>query len=296
MIRRFAAGTVLAVGLVISLTGCLGDTGNKVDEAGKNLKLTAAQVLGKAAEETGTVDSFKADFTMQISGSSDGNLTASGAMRYRTKPDLAYGMRFDQMTAAGKSMNGTEYLLVDRAMYMKIPMLTELGGSAAKPWLKISLDELGQKSGLNLDEMLKQSKQMDPVQNTKMLTASKDVREVGKETVDGVETTHYTGTYRMEDAIAKLPADQQEALRKSYADAGMDSMSFDLWVDGKQLPRKLAMKSQQATSGTMNITMTYRDYGKPVEVTAPPASQTTDFAEMMKNFGGAGGGAGLPGA
>jgi hypothetical protein len=291
----------MAVGLAISLTGCLGDTGNKVDEAGKNLKLTAAQVLGKAAEETSSVDTFKADFTMQVSGASDGNVSASGGMQYRTKPDLAYSMKFDKMTVSGtstngsQSMNGTEYLLVGRAMYMKIPMLSQLGGGAAKPWLKISLDELGKQSGMNIDEMLKQSQQMDPVQNTKMLTASKDVREVGKESVDGVETTHYTGTYRMEDAIAKLPADQQEALRKTYTEAGMDSMSFDLWVDGKQLPRKLAMKSPQTSDGTMNITMTYRDYGKPVQITEPPASETTDFSEMLKNLGGGAGG-GLPGA
>ncbi|TMR05401.1 hypothetical protein ETD83_06790 [Actinomadura soli] len=289
MIRRFAVGTALATCFALSLTGCLGDAGNKVDEAGENLKLSAAQVLGKAAEKTGSVDSFKADLSMQVSGSSEGNVTASGQMQYRTKPDLAYSMRFDQMSVGGQSMGGMEYVLVSRTMYMKIPMLSQLGGgSAAKPWLRISLDELGRKSGMNIDELLQQSQQMDPVQNTKMLTASKDVREVGKETVNGVETTHYTGTYRMEDAISKLPAESQEALRKSYADSGMQNMTFDLWVDGEQLPRKLAMKSQQTADGVMNMTMTYRDYGKPVEIAAPPASETTDFSQMLNGLGGGG--------
>ncbi|MFI0484175.1 hypothetical protein [Actinomadura sp. 9N215] len=294
MIRRFAAGTALATGLALSLTGCLGDAGNKVDEAGKNLKLSAAQVLGKTAENTGQVDSFKADLSMQMTGSSEGNVSATGQMQYRTKPDLAYSMGFDQMTVGGKSMGGMEYVLVNRTMYMKIPMLSQLGaGSAAKPWLKISLDELGKKSGMNLEQLLQQSQQMDPVQNTKMLTASKDVREVGKETVDGVQTTHYTGTYRMEDALSKLPAETRETLRKSYAGSGMQNMNFDLWVDDKQFPRKLAMKSGQTTAGVMNMTMTYRDYGKPVEITAPPESQTTDFSQMLNGLGGGGA---LPGS
>ncbi|RFS86137.1 LppX_LprAFG lipoprotein [Actinomadura spongiicola] len=296
MIRRFAAGTVLATGLALSLTGCLGDAGNKVDEAGKNLKLSAAQVLGKTAENTGRADSFKAELSLEVTGSSEGNVSATGGMQYRSKPDLAYSMSFDKMTVGAQSMGGMQYVLVDRTMYMKIPMLSQLGagtGAANKPWLKISLDELGQRSGMNIDELLKQSQQMDPVQNTKMLTASKDAREVGKETIGGVETTHYTGTYQMEDAIAKLTPEQQQAVRKNYSELGMGTMSFDLWVDDEQLPRKLAMKSPQTAQGAMSISMTYRDYGKPVVVTAPPANEVTDLSKMLNGLGGGGG---LPGS
>ena len=291
MIRRFVAGTALATGVALSLTGCLGDAGGKVDEAGKNLKLTAAQVLGKAAQKTGDISSFKADMSMQMAGTSGGDLTMNGTMQYRTKPDLAYSMNFAEMKMAGKSMGGMEQRLVGRAMYMKMPMLSQLGGGAsAKPWIKISLDELGKQSGMNIDQLLQQSRQMDPVQNTKMLTASKDVREVGKETVNGVETTHYTGTYRMEDAIAKLSPEMQETYRKNATTSGMESMNFDLWVDGRQLPQQLKMTSDQTGDGTLDMTMKYRDYGKPVDVAEPPADQVTDFAAMMRQLGGALGG------
>ncbi|TYB48648.1 LppX_LprAFG lipoprotein [Actinomadura chibensis] len=290
MIRRFAVGTALATGLALSLTGCLGDTGNKVDEAGKNLKLTAAQVLGKTAEKTGTADSFKAELSMRVSGSGAGDVTATGNMQYRTKPDLAYSMNFDTMTVGGKSTGGMQQVLVGRTMYMKMPMLSQLGGATgAKPWIKISLDDLGKKSGMNFDQLLKQSQQMDPVQNTKMLTASKDAREVGKETVDGVETTHYTGTYRVEDAIAKLPADSQETFRKNLGTTGLDAMNFDLWVDGQQLPRKMALKSKQGAQSAMDLTMTYRDFGKPVQISAPPESEVTDFGQLLNGLGGGGG-------
>lgn len=292
MIRRFAAATALATGLALSMTGCLGDAGQKVDEAGKNIKLSAAQVLGKAAEKTGDVSSFKADMSMRMAGAADGDVSMNGTMQYRTKPDLAYSMNFTDMTAAGKSMGGMEQRLVGRNMYMKMPMLSALGGNAsAKPWIKLSLDELGKQSGMNIEELLQQSRQMDPVQNTKMLTASKDAREVGKETLDGVETTHYTGTYRMEDAIAKLSPEMREAYRKNLATTGMQSMHFDLWVDGQQLPRQMKMKSAQTSEGTMTMTMKYHDFGKPVDITEPPADQVTDFAEIMSKLGGGLGGA-----
>ncbi|QKW39347.1 hypothetical protein HUT06_39335 [Actinomadura sp. NAK00032] len=285
MIRRFAAGTALATGLALSLTGCLGDAGNKVDEAGKNIKLTAAQVLGKAAEKTGDINSFKADMSMQMAGTSQGDMTMDGTMQYRTKPDIAYSMNFQNMTVAGKSMGGMEQRLVGGAMYMKMPALSQLPGGASKPWIKVSLDELSKQSGMNLDQMLQQSRQMDPVQNTKMLTASKDAREVGEETVGGVKTTHYTGTYRMEDAIAKLPPEQQEAYRKTLAQVGMQNMHFDLWVDGQQLPRQMIMKTAQGAQGTMTVTTSYREFGKPVQIDEPPASQVTDFSELMGKLG-----------
>lgn len=291
MIRRFVTGVALATGLALSLTGCLGGAGDKVGEAGENLKLTAAQVLGKAAEKTGQLDSFKAEMSMEMTGTSQGDISMTGQMQYRLKPELAYSMKFDQMSVAGQTMSGMEQILVGRTFYMKMPGLNQLGGNPSKPWMKLSLDELGRQSGMNLDQLLQQSQQMDPVQNTKMLTASKDAREVGKETVDGVKTTHYTGTYRIEDAIGQLPADQQEMIRKGYAQSGLDDMQFDLWVDDQQLPRKMAMKSQQTADGVMNMTIKYRDFGKPVNIAEPPASQVTDFSEMLRNPGG-----GLPGS
>jgi len=307
MIRRFAAGTAVATGLALSLTGCLGSGNDKAGggSGGGAIQLTAAQVLDKAAQKTGATDSFKADMSMQAS-TSEGNMNMSGTMQYRTKPDLAFSMNFANMSMGGKSMGGMQQILVGKTMYMKMPMLQQLsqmGGNKTqmKPWIKISLAEIGQKAGLNLDQLMEQSRQMDPVQNTKMLTSSKDVKEVGKETVDGVQTTHYRGTYKMADAIAKLTPEQRQAYEKLMAKsggAGSQAMPFDLWVDGQQLPKKMTMNMAMTATEKMNMTMTYRDYGKPVNITAPPADQVTDFSELMKNIPGAGSGAGngIPGA
>ncbi|QFG23865.1 DUF6612 family protein [Actinomadura sp. WMMB 499] len=289
MIRRFAAGTALVTGLTLSLTGCFGDTGDKVSQAGENLKLSAAQVLGKSAEKTGQLDSFQADIDMTMSAP-DGNVKMAGSMQYQLKPQLAYSMKFDEMSVGGQSMGGMEQILVDRTMYMKMPMLSQLPGGPSKPWMKISLEEVGKASGMNLDQLMQQSQQMDPVANMEKLTASKDVREVGKENVNGVETTHYAGTYQMSEAIAELPADQQEAARKSIAESGIESMKFDVWVDGESLPQKMTMSTPSSAAGAMQMTMTYRDYGKPVQVAAPPANQVTDMAEMMQAMGGGLGG------
>ncbi|GAA0549004.1 DUF1396 domain-containing protein [Actinomadura livida] len=288
MIRRFAIGVALATGLALSLSGCLGDADDKVGEAGEKLELTAAQVLGKAAEETGKADSFQADLVLEVSGSPEGDISQNGTMKYQRKPELATSLLFEEMSVGGQSMSGGEHRLVGQNIYVKLPVRADGGGvQTAKPWIKISLDEADKKTGVGLGPLLQQTREMDPVQNTRLLTASKDVKKVGEETVGGVKTTRYTGTYRMEDALAQVPVNLREAHRKSADEAGLTDMRFDLWVDDERLPRKLETKADR-TTGSMHMTITYRDYGKPVDITEPPADQITDMGAML--------GGGLPGS
>lgn len=46
----------------------------------------------------------------------------------------------------------------------------------------------------------------NPLAQTQMLAAAKDVRTVGTQEVDGVQTTHYTGSYPPSAGLAKLSA------------------------------------------------------------------------------------------
>ncbi|MBC6461381.1 LppX_LprAFG lipoprotein [Actinomadura sp. HBU206391] len=281
MIRRFVAGTAVSAALALSLTGCLGeDSGGKAD-LGNTVNLSAAQALLKTSQKAGEITSFKADVSVESGGTGAENVKASGTAQYRLKPTLGFTMTFNQMNVGGESMAGMEQVLVDKTLYMKLPMLGEVG--SGKPWVKIPLDTIGKASGLNMDQMLQQSQQMDPVQSTKQLTASKDVREVGKETIDGVQTTHFTGTYSVADATAKLEPAQQEAAKKAAQVTGLDKMAFDLWVDGQQLPRKMALKSAPGAKTPMSVTVVYRDYGQPVTISAPPASEVGEFGDLLQN-------------
>ena len=283
MNRRFAAVGAAGAVLTLSLSGCLGDSGTSGGASGGAgagaVRLTAAEALAKTSEKTDQVDSFKANLSMDSAGGV-GNLKASGTMLYRAKPSVAFSMVFNQMNVAGRSMGGMQEVLVDKTIYMKIPMLSQMSGG--KPWIRVSLADLGQKTGMNFDELLQQAQQMNPVQTTKMMTASKDAREVGKETIDGVATTHYTGTYDVTQAVTKLDPQQREAFQKAAKDSGMSTMAFDVWVDGQQLPRKMMLKTAPGAKTPLAITVTYRDFGQPVSISAPPAGEVTDLSQVMK--------------
>ncbi|WP_067812232.1 hypothetical protein [Actinomadura kijaniata] len=274
MIRRFAAGTAVATGLTLALTGCLGEAKNTAGEAGENIRLTAAQVLGKAADKTAQTDTFKAEVTV------DGKLTQGSmnmkmTMETRLRPEVAMRMVTSPTSVAGQTVPGMEMRLVGDAMYMKMPQMAARNGG--KPWARISLDAVGQAAGgVNYRQLLDQAKQQSPADQVKMFTTSKDVQQVGTETVDGVRTTHYKGTYNPQEALTKLDPQSRQAMERTYAQLGTTAIPFDLWVGDDSLPRKMTM-SMQTAMGTMSTTALYRDYGKPIQVAVPPASEVGDM-------------------
>lgn len=60
---------------------------------------------------------------------------------------------------------------------------------------------------------------------------------------------------------------------------------MDMWVDGQDHTKQVRMRGD-ADKGPLDLTFTFLDFDKPVKVTAPPAKDTADLAEMMKGLQG----------
>ena len=277
MISRLATGTAVGTALVLSLTGCLGDTGTKGaggsgGTAGRAGDLTAVQALDRSSQKSGKPDSVAIDAT--IDGTIADRAVKShtvGKLRFRPTPAESNTTIARTAGSAGGAGTRTQIVVVDGVLYVNNPALTRVSGG--KPWLRISLKDLGNKAGIDFDAAVKQAQQYNPADQTKLFTASKDVHTVGTETVDGVRTTHYAGTLSAKDVEAKFDAKTRERLQQP----GTDKVAFDVWVDGDSLLRKLVSKT--GPSGRpLNTTILFRDYGKPVTITAPPASEVGEFS------------------
>ncbi|MFF5258937.1 hypothetical protein ACFY4C_08310 [Actinomadura viridis] len=280
MIRRFVAGTAMATGLALALTGCLGEAKEKAGEAGGAIKMSAAQMLGKAAEKTGQNDTFKTDMTVD-SKLQQGAMKMRTVMETRLRPEVAMKMKVDPMTVGGRNIPGYEARLIGPTMYMNMPALAAANGG--KPWSRISLNDVGgQAGGLDLGKMLDQAKQQSPAEQTRMFTASKDVREVGTETVGGVKTRHFTGTVTPQEALAKLDPENRKVMEGLFQQIGGKAYNFDLWVGDDDLPRKV-ITTMDTSMGQVTSTAIYSDYGKPVNVVAPPEAEVGDFKMPSMN-------------
>ncbi|MFG1998903.1 LppX_LprAFG lipoprotein [Spirillospora sp. NPDC048911] len=275
MKRRFAVvagGT--AVGAALLVSGCNGDdTGANTD----NMKLTAAQALTKASDKTGQADTFKADLTVTDTGDGGGKIHATG--QFRLKPTLTFSAQLDEVSRGGSAVPGIkgQAIFTGDTLYAKVPQLARFVANG-KPWVKIDVNKLGQTTGFDVKSLIDQVQKVSPAEQTKMFTASKDVRRVGQESVDGVKTTHYTGTVTVQDALNRLDAQARQKVQNWFPKSGAnEKINFDLWTDKDGLPRKLESKgSSGQNSGT--VTVLYSDYGKRVSVNAPPADQTGELS------------------
>ena len=110
----------------------------------------------------------------------------------------------------------------------------------------------------------------DPLAMLKALSGSEEVDEVGTETVNGIATTHYEVDLDL-TAIGELSAQNGgTSLPPGAADA-IDEATADIWIDELDLPRRMQMRLEGQGMDFL-FSLDFLDYGKPVEVVAPPAS------------------------
>ena len=244
-------------------------------------KMTPAAAVAKAAKNTEDITSFR--YRMKGKVPEQGRVEAEASMRI--KPSVAMTMK---MTVPDQGAKGTmEIRLVDKAMYIggNADMTKEMDG---KTWIKFDMSALGDK---NLGATTPGAGQADqnPATESTFLTGAKNVKKVGTETVDGVKTTHYSGTVTVADLRAsfkdetKAVREQREKSLQQYEKLGVDKLTMDMWVDGQDHTKQFRMQGA-ADKGPLDMTITFLDYNKPVTVAAPPAKDTADLAEMMKGL------------
>ncbi|GGW91236.1 DUF1396 domain-containing protein [Streptomyces lomondensis] len=245
-------------------------------------EMTPAAAVAKAAKNTEDITSLR----YRMSGTAPGSGQLKGEASMRLKPSIAMSMK---VSASGEPATAgeAEIRLVDKAMYIGggAEMAKEMDG---KTWIKFDLS--GSDAGKELDQMGSASQaEQNPAAESTFLTGAKDVKKVGSEKVDGVETTHYTGTVTLADlrtSLKKEDADTRERREKSikqYEKMGIDKLTMDMWVDGDDHTKQFRMKGD-AAKGPLDMTITFLDYNKPVTITAPPAKDVADLAEMFKDL------------
>ena len=172
------------------------------------------------------------------------------------------------LTASGRNITMDE-VLKGWTIYMKSPLFSSQLPSG-KTWMSIDLQKAGNKLGLNTDEFTQQ----DPTDLLGALQKAGSVKKVGTETIDGVDTTHYSVTVD----LAKAPNGAK--LEKL---ANLKSLPVDVWVDGNNQVRRLTESYTATSSGqsvATNMQIDLSNYGEQVNVQVPSANDTVDMTSL----------------
>ncbi len=121
------------------------------------------------------------------------------------------------------------------------------------------------------------------------------VTEVGRESVRGVETTHYRIVIDLETAAESLPDEERAELEAELPGGITGELPVEVWMDDNDLLRRLLVdldadsmgfEADADDFGSASLEFEIFDVGEPVAIEAPPADEVVSADELGFGFGG----------
>jgi hypothetical protein len=261
------AGTVRAAWYLIALAGVgVLTAGCGTVHAGQSTSATLASAVSKTAAQTARIEITTATQAPGMSIS----FTETGEFDFaRSRGMITMASPFDM----------TELFLPPR-VYIKF---SGMGSSLphGKTWAVVD----GGTSG-SVDSMLGPFGSGDnPADMLASLTAvAGSERILGTTRVRGVLTTEYQVNIDPSKMAAKVPASERAGFRQFAQSFGQGAIPVDVWVDSQNQVRQVRLSLHTPAGagipGNTRVTMTvdFYDFGVPVLVSAPPASQVTSMS------------------
>ena len=258
-------------------------------------KQPPSAAINRAAYVSSTAPGYKIAMALRESSASLGQFTITGNGAFNLIPRLEGSMTmhlgFPTAASAGLGNLQMQAVLVPGTIYMKLP--TQLAGRipGGKPWLQITLSQLGKLSGVpGVASLVNSSSSLsNPGQYLQFLraTASGTVKDLGQANVGGVKTTHYHGVVDVAKLPNVVPASQRPAIQQFAAalrSRGTTQLPLDVWIDSGHLVRRLVMTYTTVVNGehaNVALQTDFVQYGPQPAPTVPPASQTESFLALI---------------
>lgn len=262
----------LSLSLLLVAPACGGDSGNDSATDASSTSSPDPSESGSPSEstptddETGSTAGGELDRDTLIPAITDA-MTKAGSVKIDAMVDVGgQSLRIDGSQRIGKSAQDTalkmslsgpglkgQLVLVDSVLYI------DLGQPTGGKFVRVDLT----KDGPAREQFGGLLKSADTAASVEALQGVlQQVKVVGTEQVDGVQTTHYRLTVDTRAALTEqqLPPEQTQGLPKT--------LSYDMFVDEDNLLRKMTVEL-----GPASTTFSLSEWGEPVDISTPPKSK-----------------------
>ncbi len=183
-----------------------------------------------------------------------------------------------------------ELRMVPPDLYAHLPAAAANLLGITKPWISVNVDTLAKaKLGGSFSQLMSASSTW-AVALAALKAVSSKVTVVGTAPVRGVPTTAYRATVNLAKAAAgsKLTTTQVTRLESTI---GQSSLPIEVWVDHNDLVRQVTYAAtvhphKQSPAVHLDSTIDLYDFGVPVSVGAPPASEVQNFTSKVLSAAG----------
>jgi len=279
-VRRLTA-LVCVAALAFVAAACGGSSCEHV-----TLEATPA-AMRKAAEATLDKGTSKIDLSMQTTiAGKDLAVTGTGVV---DQPNKKLQIDLD-LSSVGQHITEIQDGTV---IYSRSPAFAKL--AAGKEWIKFDLA----RSNSPFSDLVGGSGAgplgSDPSSFMQFLEGAGKVHQVGSDDVRGARTTHFSGSYTLNDALNAMPADRRQKLQAAFTalglpeSAGDTPIPFDAWIGDDGLVRRLSTtvdRSQLSTDsntrvGKMSMTLELYDFGTSVDIHPPADDEVRDLSSLL---------------
>jgi hypothetical protein len=296
---RRAGVSLTAVALVAGVSGCQ-SAEKKAAEAPSakpptQSRAAVTQALTAAYEKTAAAKSAKVRVTLSMPAAAGGggSMEMTGTMGWDPAA-IDMTIKGDAFSAATPDApEQIRMVMLDEVMYM------DMGAKApidmdGKRWMKM---DLGAMVALSGDEALQDpltggldELNQDPAQQLALLLESPNLKHIGPQKIDGVDTQHYKGSLTVADMLKAnksldvLTPEERKELLAGIEESGIEGYDTEVWVNEDGYPVRMDI-GIDSPMGAVEMVANYSDYGVKSEVKAPPTSETFDFTEMLEGLG-----------
>ena len=272
-----AAAASLAVAAVAGCSGS-GSGGGAATGLGSGTGGGNSAVLSLVADAMNKANSagtVKITGTVTEPGSSTA-VTMTAQEQYSPAVEMSMTMQVNGQTLSE--------VLVGSSVYLNYPQLASLLGG--KQWGEIDMSESDGALG-SLSSLVDSAKNYNPTTQLEALVASGAVKLIGTHLVGDQMTMHYEGVLNApqllhESSAQGLTASQYSALVGVWKAAGITSENVDLYIGDDGLPAWVKFVISTASSQT-TTNMFLSDWGKPVQIGAPPAASVYDMTKELNS-------------
>jgi len=227
------------------------------------------------------------------------SMSAAGeALSISGEADLDNEHKRVHMTMDLGMLGGEMEILMDGGvMYMRSPMFQDAGTD----WVSMDPSKMDPAAAAQFGGF--GAGTTDPSALVGLFAGVFDVKVSGEQELRGVPTTHYVGTIDLKkvlkgfadvvgEDVDAATKQQLKAAVKQFESLGIDKkIPFEIWIDAEGLPRRQRITMDfgklvpGAEEASMEMTVDFSDFGKPVDIKIPDPSEVTDMTGALGDTG-----------
>ena len=223
---------------------------------------TAQQALLTAATQAQHVNSAVTTLHVKVAGAQAS--TETGTIQYQLKPSLLMGEDLNITAEGGNTV--IKLLATDTDVYFSEPGLST-------KWTKLKLSALTGPSA-SFAKLVQSMQSNNFTNQTQLFTVAKDAHVVGTQSIGGVPTTEYAGSFRASDALNALSPSVRKVIGPQLQTLGNSVITFQEWIDAQHHVRQV-VENETVKGNAVTTTMNITGINQPVQIALPAASEVT---------------------